>query len=243
MSKKELHRALSSDTRVETLKLLYRKPHDIEEIAKKLKLQPVTVRHHIQALQEAGLLESYEERTGLAGRPKTFYKLARTLPDVAFPARRYLDFSKSLIDVLLRTIGKDKTQEILAEAGREMGEQTMKYIESQNKIVKWTPREFAEILVEKYFRESGAEPELVEVSDSKVVYRLHNCLLRELSKEMPDLMCEVLHHEFHQAILESMKNDIKGVQTTCMGHGDINCEHVVEWASRKKSEKTEKVVQ
>ena len=236
MSKKEVHRALSSDARVETLKLLYRKPHDIEELAEKLKLQPVTVRHHIQALQEAGLLDSYEERTGSAGRPKTYYKIAQSLPDVAFPARRYLDFSKILLSVLLRNIGKNKTQKILAEVGSEMGRESMKYLESQNKITKWTPKEFAEILIKKYFQEAGAEPEIIELSDSKVIYRLHNCLLRELSKEMPDLMCDVLHHEFHQAILTAMKNDIKGVQTTCMGHGDINCEHIVKWASKKKND-------
>lgn len=237
MSKKEVHRALSSEARVEILKFLYKRPNTIEELAEKLDLRPVSVRHHILALREAGLLESYEERTGSAGRPNTYYKIAKSLPDVAFPARRYLDFSKVLISVLLRTIGKNRTQEILAEVGSEMGKESMKYLESQNKVTEWTSKVFAEILIGKYFQEAGAEPEIIEVSDSKVVYRLHNCLLLELSKEMPDLMCNVLHHEFHQAILTAMKNDIKGVQTSCMGHGDIHCEHVVEWASRKKNDR------
>ena len=62
-SKRKVHHALSSDARAETLEFLYKKPRDVEEIAKKLKLQSTTVRHHIEALLEAGLLESYEERT------------------------------------------------------------------------------------------------------------------------------------------------------------------------------------
>jgi len=234
MSSREIYRALSSEARAEILRLLYKKPHDIEEIAESLKLQPVTIRHHIQALSEAGLLEFYEERSGSAGRPKTFYKIATTLPVVVFPARRYFELSKALVNSLQRNLGGQKTQEILADVGRELGKETIKYLETQNNITKWTSKEFVEIVI-KYLQEAGAEPEVVEVTDSKLIYRLHNCLFSELSREIPGLMCDVIHHEFQQAMLDSMHNEIKGVQTSCMGHGDINCEHVIEWASKKKT--------
>src|SRR3989337_1225729 len=121
MPEREVYRALSSKARVEILKLLYKKPHDIEELAKKLAFQPVTIRHHIQSLQEAGLLESYEERSGSAGRPKTYYKIAKSLPIVTFPERQYLIFSSVLLDALLRILGREQTQRILTEIGREMG--------------------------------------------------------------------------------------------------------------------------
>jgi len=234
MSKREIHRALSSEAREETLKLLYKRPHVIEEIAEKLNLQPVTVRHHIQALQEAGFLESYEERSGSAGRPRTYYKLAKSLPTLTFPARRYLQLSKAVISFLLREYGKKKGYEMMAQLGYEMGASTAKYLETTYNIKDWTPDEFAKVFVEGYLQEVGAEPEVAEKTDKKVVFRTHNCIFFELSQEMPDLMCDVLHNEFHRALQETMSGDIKGVQTSCMGHGDGCCEQVFEWVFKNK---------
>lgn len=228
---KEVYHALSSEARAEILKLVYQKPRHIEELAESLKLQPVSVRHHIQALLESGLLEFHEERSGLAGRPKTHYTISKTLPSVAFPARRYFDLSKTLVASLQRNLGEKKTEKILAEAGRELGIETIKYLEAKNNITKWNSKEFAEIVV-KYLQEVGAEPEIIELSDSKLTYRLHNCLFSELSKEIPGLLCDVMHHAFQQAMLDSMHEEIKGVQTSCMGHGDISCQHDIEWITK-----------
>jgi len=231
---REVHRALSSNARVETLKLLYKRPHDIDEIAKKLNLQPVTMRHHILALQEAGLLESYEERTGAAGRPKTYYKIAKTLPNVSFPARRYLYFSKGIIHTLIHELGQEKACEMLAQVGQEMGRETVKYLETAHSIKAWTPKEFAEVFVEKNLQEMGVEPEIVEKTDKKVVYRTHNCVFFELSQELPNLMCDVLHSEFHQSLSKAMNKNTKIVQTKCMGHGEACCEQVFEWITGKQ---------
>lgn len=233
---KEVYRALSSEARAEILKLVYQKARDIEELAESLKLQPVTIRHHVQALLEAGLLEFHEERSGLAGRPKTYYTIAKTLPSVVFPARRYYELSKSLVSSLRRNLGEKKTEEILADVGHDLGVETLKYLEAKNNVSKWSSKEFAEIIV-KYFQEAGAEPEIIELSDNKLTYRLHNCLFSELSKEVPGLMCDIMHHQFQQAMLDSMHEDIKGIQTSCMGHGDQNCEHTIEWNPKKESPK------
>ncbi|HLN90157.1 MAG TPA: ArsR family transcriptional regulator, partial [Candidatus Binatia bacterium] len=200
---KEVYRALSSEARAEILKLVYQKARDIEELAESLKLQPVTIRHHVQALLEAGLLEFHEERSGLAGRPKTYYTIAKTLPSVVFPARRYYELSKSLVSSLRRNLGEKKTEEILADVGHDLGVETLKYLEAKNNVSKWSSKEFAEIIV-KYFQEAGAEPEIIELSDNKLTYRLHNCLFSELSKEVPGLMCDIMHHQFQQAMLDSM---------------------------------------
>lgn len=219
--------------RLEILKLIYQKPRDIEDLATCLKLQPITVRHHIQFLQEAGLLESYEARTGSAGRPKTYYSIAKGLPTLTFPARRYFDLSKTMIDSLLRNVGEQKAIEILADVGDEMGAETVKYIEATHRVTKWTPKEFAEFFVQKYLQEAGAEPEIIEKSDSRVVYRMHNCLFYELSQQTPCLMCDVLHRHFHNTLVKAMSNNFEDTQTSCMGHGAICCEHVVEWVAEK----------
>jgi len=215
MSEQKVHSALSSKTRAEILKLLYKKPLDVEEIAQKLKLQPVSIRHHLQSLEEAGLLECTEERSGSAGRPKTRYKIASSPPAVTFPARRYLFFSGILIDSLMHIIGKAKVQ--------------------RYNVTKWTPKEFEEIFVGKYLQEAGTEPEIAEKSDKKIVVRLHNCIFSELSMKMPELMCDVAHKEFFHAASEVMGGNIKVTQATCLGRGDIYCEHIFEW----KSDETE----
>jgi predicted ArsR family transcriptional regulator len=83
----QVYRALSSKSRVSILELLYKKPYSIDELAEKLGLQPITIRHHIQTLIDAGLLDSFEERSGVPGRPKVYYKVAKSLPIVSFPKK------------------------------------------------------------------------------------------------------------------------------------------------------------
>jgi len=186
------------------------------------------VRHHIQSLQEAGLLESYEERTGSAGRPKTYYKIAKKLPILTFPARQYFELSKNVINGILRSLGEQKTIKILASVGDEIGAETVKYMEATNNVTKWTLKEFAEVFIQKYLQEAGAEPEIIEKNDKRIAYRMHNCLFYELSQQTPSLMCDVLHRHFHHSLVKAMSNNFKDTQMSCMGHGANCCEHVVE---------------
>ncbi|MFQ6068130.1 MAG: ArsR family transcriptional regulator [Candidatus Bathyarchaeia archaeon] len=99
MSETEAYaRALSSTSRVEILKLLYKKSFSVEEIAKELGLKPITIRHHLQYLSEAGLIEAFEKREGSVGRPKVYYKVTKTPQTFSFPKRYYLRLSRFLIN-------------------------------------------------------------------------------------------------------------------------------------------------
>ncbi|TFH22654.1 ArsR family transcriptional regulator [Candidatus Bathyarchaeota archaeon] len=234
MSKLEVIRALSSEVRLEILKLVYQKPRDIEDLARNhLKLQPITIRHHIQIMHEAGLVESYEERKGTAGRPKTYYRIAEKLPMINFPSRRYFDLSKAILNHVGLKIGEKKTMEILADVGNELGKETADYLTMTNDVKQWTMKDFAEIFIEKYLVEAGAEPEIIKKSNSRVKYRTHNCLFFELAQKTPNLMCDVLHNNFHSTLLKTMSNNFKDSQTSCMGHGSACCEHTVEWIPEK----------
>ncbi len=230
----EVYRALSSKSRSEIVKLLYSKPLGINELAEKLQLRPITVRHHINSLLDANLLESYEERSGIPGRPKTNYRIAKSLPIVSFPQRRYLTLSSLLIDVLQSELGTNEVKKILGKAGRDMGTQTVNELEQKNKIEKWTLKEFEEIFVE-YLREAGAEPEVTEKTEKKITYRLHNCIFFELATKSPDLMCDVLHKQFQKGVSNTMGKHVKEKQTSCMGHDDDYCEHVVEFEARTQT--------
>jgi predicted ArsR family transcriptional regulator len=81
--------------------------------------------------------------------------------------------------------------------------------------------------------EEGAEPEVLEVTNDKVVYRLHNCLFQELSTKMPEIMCDVLHESFHEGVAKTIGKDVQISRSMCMGHGDPYCEHMCVWMPKK----------
>ncbi len=229
LSETEAYKALSSKPRLEILRLLYRKPLSVEEIAKSLKLQPITVRHHLQSLEEAGFIEKNEQREGVVGRPKIYYTIAKKPKIVGFPRRRYLVLSNFLINTLKFALGTKRAQKLLRKVGMDMGENTIKKLELEHNIKDWSPKVYEEFFIKKYLKESGAEPEIVEVGDNKVVYRLHNCLFFEMALKMPDMMCDALHDSFHEGASKAMGKKVKISRATCMAHGDSYCEHACEW--------------
>ena len=229
MSEHKVHQALSNNTRAEILKLLYRKPLGVDDMAKKLNLRPVTIRHHLQSLQEARLLETFEKRSGIAGRPKTYYKISKEAPIVGYPARRYMILSDALLDFLNQNMDKSRVAKVLSELGAKMGKETLKEVALSHDILKWTIEDFEKIFVKETLELFGSEPEIVEKSEKKIVVRLHNCIFSELSLKMPDLMCDILHRKFFESVGELMGGGVKVSHTSCMGHGDECCENIFEW--------------
>jgi len=224
-----IHRTLGSPSRVQIVRLLYRGPLSVEEIAKKLDLQAITIRHHLQALMEAGIVECHEERSGTAGRPRAYYNVAKTAPSTSFPKRQYQILSESLINSMIKEFGVSRTKALLKKIGTSMGEAAVRMLESEHNIKSWSPKDYEAYLVREYLEEEGAEPEMLEATNNKVVYRLHNCLFQELSIKLPDIMCDVLHENFHDGVSKAIGKDLKISRATCMGHGDPYCEHVCVW--------------
>ncbi len=232
MIERNSYQTLSSKTRLDILKLLYKKDLSVEEIADSLNLHTISIRHHLQSLEEAGLVEKYDERYGTAGRPKTFYRIVKKTKILGFPKRRYLTLSSFLIEALTFTAGEKNTKKLLSRVGNAMGRDVIKDLERKNNLSEWNTLQYLEFFIKKYLEESGAEPEIVEMTDKKIVYRLHNCLFFELALKMPDKMCDVLHDSFHEGSSAAMGKLIKTTRTTCMGKGDDYCEHVCEWIEK-----------
>lgn len=92
-----------------------------------------------------------------------------------------------------------------------MGVQTVNELEQKDTIKQWTSKEFEEIF--EISEKAGAEPEVTEKTKKKVTYRLHNCIFFELATKSPDLMCDVLHKQFHKGVSNTGK--------TCQGDSDI----------------------
>lgn len=229
MSERKAYEALSSESRLEILKLLHKKPSCVEEIAKQVSLQPVTVRQHLQSLEQAGFIESYTDKKMKTGRPKVYYKIAKEPTVVGYPKRHYLTLSNFTIRTLQSLIGAKKTGGVLKRVGKNMGENVINKIALKHEIEKWSLEAFREIFIQKYLEEAGAEPEIVKADKNQVVYRMHNCLFLELAVKMPEMMCDILHEAFHEGVTSAMDGKAKIIRLTCKGQGDPYCEHRFEW--------------
>jgi len=230
----EAYQALASKSRLQILNLLYKKALSIEEISKKIGLQPITIRHHLQSLEEAGFVESYEKRTGTIGRPKVYYRISKKIQPISFPKRRYLTLSNFLITTMRFLLGSDQTKRILRRVGEEMGEKTVKELELKNEIEEWSLENYKDVFINKYLKEAGAEPEIIEADDEKIVYRLHNCVFFELAVRMTEMICDVVQEGFHEGISNGMGNKVRIRRLTCMGKGDPYCEHICELTKKKE---------
>lgn len=49
-----------------------------------------------------------------------------------------------------------------------MGESTVKELEVENEIKEWSLENYKDIFINKYLKEAGAEPEIIEVTDEKI---------------------------------------------------------------------------
>lgn len=231
-----IYRTLASPSRMQILRLLYRKPMSVEQLAEKLSLQPITIRHHLQDLLESGIIEFYEERSGGAGRPRAFYRVVKSTPSASFPRRQYQFLSEYLITSTIKVFGKTKGEAFLKNIGTKMGEAAIAKLEAEHDIKDWTPKAYEDYFVRGYMEKEGAEPEVVEASGNKLVYRFHNCLFSELSTKMPDIICDILHESLHEGVSRAMNRDMQMTRTTCMGHGDPYCEHICVWGSLKNKD-------
>lgn len=234
MNEKKAYEALSSASRLQILKLLHKKPLSVDDIARLVNLRPITVRHHLQSLEDAGFLESYEEKTGTVGRPRIYYQVAKKPAVVGYPKRRYLALSNFMIKTLQLLVGSKRASDILRGVGKNMGESLIKEIESKRNVREWSSEAFIDFFINGYLEEAGAEPEIVKTDKNHIVYRVHNCLFLELAVQMPEMMCDVLHEAFHEGVSKAMGGRAKITRLTCKGHGDPCCEHACEWHTSAK---------
>jgi len=225
----QAYKALSNRARAEILRLLYKHPMSVEEIAEEVKLQPITVRHHLRILEEAGLISQKECRIGKAGRPSIKYEVSREISPLSFPKREYLTLSSFFIKVANLLLGEKKAIELFKKVGFEMGLTTIKKIESKYEVKEWTPEAFKEFFAEKYLKEVGSEPEITEASKTKLVYRLHNCIFFELALDKPEIICDVLHESFNKGVSSGLGGKARSIRQKCLARGDQYCEHVWEW--------------
>lgn len=91
----------------------------INKLADQLEINPITVRNHLQLLEEEGLIKTSERRHGV-GRPHMVYQLTNEGQQEVTSNYRIL--TESLLSKVEQRIGSDSLAEMLDRIGKEMAQ-------------------------------------------------------------------------------------------------------------------------
>ncbi|OQX64433.1 MAG: hypothetical protein DRI32_02490 [Chloroflexi bacterium] len=114
-------------TRDKILQALLRKPRStINDLAKTVEINPISVRHHLNNLQAGGLITSEEERHGV-GRPRLIYSLTEEGSE-KFPTR-YLRLTTRLLNQLKETLPNPMVKELFSQVAFNLAEEYVDQLE------------------------------------------------------------------------------------------------------------------
>jgi len=99
-------------TRQEILEILKaERQATVEDLAERLELTPMTIRHHLNVLQAQNLVEAAKvRRSQKVGRPRLVYTLTEAADDL-FP-QSYGDLASLLVTEVKDTVGEEETKAI-----------------------------------------------------------------------------------------------------------------------------------
>ncbi len=222
----EFGKALSNRRRLEIIKLLSNEAMNIQQIANNLMLNPAAVRHHIRVLTRSGLIEEVGEKHLRFGRPTTLYKARQKPVSVGYPKRKYDVLAEILVQALIQNLPISRVAKMLRGLGYQYGADTINDLSLHHGLRKWDMFSLKRYLIEEYLAEEGSQPEVVRVNEKEIVFRLHNCLFAEISRNHPEIICNGLDLGIREGILERSLGFSGQVRNKCMGHGDPYCEFV-----------------
>lgn len=225
--------ALATGSRWNILRSISTRSKSVDEISQEVGLAPITVRHHLQVLTQAGLAEEDNARISRkVGRPQFRYRVASSPVNITFPKRNYLYLSDFLINALILKSGEDGTRKFFVEVGRGVGKGVVDEVAMKAGIADWTPQLVQELLVKGTFEEFGAGPELIRVTESEVNFAEHNCIFQELAVKYPNVVCDGLDDGFHAGIDEALGSGVRTEKLRCRGHGDPFCQYAIHWLNK-----------
>jgi DeoR family transcriptional regulator, suf operon transcriptional repressor len=184
-------------TREKILQTLLENPHStINELAKAVSINSISVRHHLSSLLIDGLVQSDEERHGV-GRPRLVFSLSQKGIE-RFPTR-YFELTSRLLDQMKETLPTtvinrfftDMAENLVKDYQQQTAgfsiEQKLNYIkdmlQKQGFSVGWEKKEAHYYIYENgcpYFHISQAHPEICSV-DQTLISRVMNIPVEKIS--------------------------------------------------------------
>jgi len=198
-------------TRDRILQTLLRQPGTtINELAKAVGINPISVRHHLTNLQAQGLVSTEEERHGV-GRPRLVYFLTESGTE-RFPTR-YLRLTSRLLDQLKESLPEPLVSKLFLEIANNMAgdyAEQMKGLNMEERL------ELAKTLL-------AEEGFTVEWEKAGAQYKIHEitCPYLQIGQNHPEV-CTL-----DQTLISRMLA-VPAEKVQCILSGDAHCTYVVQ---------------
>ena len=198
------HRTGRNRQRQRVLELVreHDEPVDADELAAQLGLHTTTVRFHVDALCDDGVVERTRITRAGVGRPRTGYRAVRERLDYRIVA-----------EILALELGDtaDKRRRRAEAAGRRWAERIADDVPYENTAGQRVPDEAGpakaveerSAMITTVFARMGFSPELTPAEKpapgNQRTIRLHSCPVRDLARDHPEVACAL-----HRGLLQGL---------------------------------------
>lgn len=198
-------------TRDKILQVLLNNPFStINDLAETVGINPISVRHHLTALQVEGSVQAVEERHGV-GRPRLAYSLTDSGAE-KFPTR-YLNLTNLLLSQLKNRLSKTDFENLFRHIGREMTAQLPPKVRAKSL------EERLDILA-AFMTQQGFTLEWSKKGENYEITEL-TCPFFHIGKHHPEV-CTI-----DQTLISTVLTaPVRKVQ--CLVDGDFQCSYILE---------------
>jgi DeoR family suf operon transcriptional repressor len=200
-------------TRQEILEILKEERQaTVEDLAERLELTPMTIRHHLNVLQAQNLVEASKvRRSQKVGRPRLVYTLTEAA-DELFP-QNYGKLASYLVTEVKDSVGDEQAKEIFRRVADRVAADAPPRVEGQS---------FEDRLdqVTEFLDEQGFITRWDKTDEGYVLTNI-NCPYRRVSRDHGELC--IMDTELVGKLL-----DVKPRRISSMKEGDAPCRFVLE---------------
>ncbi len=170
----------------------------VEDLAERLELTPMTIRHHLNVLQAQNLVvASKVRRSKKVGRPRLVYTLTDAADDL-FP-QSYGELARHLVSEVKETVGEEETEAIFARVAERVARnapppiagqgfegrlsQVVDFMEEQGFISRWEKTDEGYVItnINCPYRNVSREHDEVCIMDTQILTRLLNVTPQRLT--------------------------------------------------------------
>jgi predicted ArsR family transcriptional regulator len=194
-------------TRQEILEILKEERQaTVEDLAQRLELTPMTIRHHLNVLQAQNLVEASKvRRSKTVGRPRLVYTLTDAADDL-FP-QGYGELARHLVSELKNTVGAEAAEEIFVRVADRMIrtappavqgqsfedrlDQVVGFMGTQGFISRWDKKDDGYVItnINCPYRHVSREHDEVCIMDHQILNKLLGVAPQRISSMQEDESC------------------------------------------------------
>lgn len=191
----------------------------INDLSKVVKINPISVRHHIGRLEKEGMVASAEERHGV-GRPRRVYFLTEAGVE-HFPGRT-VRFTNRLLDELKENLPAEDVQKLFARVATTASAE----LPDQAELSKLNLDERLK-LMKSWLNKEGFSAQ-VHRSAQEVVIKETSCPYYYVGQSHGEV-CSIDKALIAKAL------SVEPQRTTCLLSGDSNCTYVVPMSAIREN--------